>query len=112
MEISCTQDRGPSRNFTVRWFFDMDYGGCARSAPNFFWSFFSFSQKLTDTISYKFRLYIGLKKNKNFILIVKYKFILVKEFTKNNSKFFLYNQNKFVNLFQFQVFVHLYFYGT
>jgi hypothetical protein len=24
------QDRGPSRNFTVRWFFDMDYGGCAR----------------------------------------------------------------------------------
>ena len=57
-------------------------------------------------------MYIGLKKNKNFILIVKYKFILVKEFTKNNSKFFLYNQNKFVNLFQFQVFVHLYFYGT
>ena len=58
--------------------------------PIFFWSFFSFSQKLTDTISYKIRMYIGLKKNKNFRLIVKYKFILVKEFTKNNSKFFFY----------------------
>ena len=24
------KDRGSCRNFTVRWFFDMDYGGCSR----------------------------------------------------------------------------------
>ena len=24
------KDRGPERNFTVRWFFDMEYGGCSR----------------------------------------------------------------------------------
>ena len=24
------KDRGPSRNFTVRWSFDMEYGGCSR----------------------------------------------------------------------------------
>lgn len=24
------KDRGPERNFTVRWFFDMEYGGCAK----------------------------------------------------------------------------------
>ncbi|XP_069951755.1 papilin isoform X1 [Cherax quadricarinatus] len=25
-----TKDRGPCTNFTVKWFFDMDYGGCTR----------------------------------------------------------------------------------
>lgn len=24
------KDRGSCRNFTVRWFFDMEYGGCSR----------------------------------------------------------------------------------
>ena len=24
------KDRGTCRNFTVRWFFDMEYGGCSR----------------------------------------------------------------------------------
>ena len=24
------KDRGPSRNFSVRWSFDMEYGGCSR----------------------------------------------------------------------------------
>lgn len=24
------KDRGPCRNYTVKWFYDMEYGGCSR----------------------------------------------------------------------------------